>query len=179
MVDNDVTTTAVDRRIMLSLMGGVAGFGPIGAAQALTDDAELLALEAEIVDLRSRADRITVDRVRPHEQNFLDLVEADQLKNALKYSSASGRDAAIRETEALYRKADKAMRRMWSIPARTDAGRQAKVHILFLHCLGDDWREPDREADWDVEMTRALLCELAGTTAAALLGSHAFEGAQA
>lgn len=54
MATTDNTTSAVDRRIMLSLMAGAATFGPIGAAQALTDDSELLVLEAEIISLHSQ-----------------------------------------------------------------------------------------------------------------------------
>lgn len=179
MANTENTTTTVDRRIMLSLMAGAATVGPIGAAQALTDDAELLALESEIVSLCSQADRITAERVTPHDDVFLDLIVSELSKAAREFAALTGRNEAIAETAALHQRADVAMRRMWSIPARTDAGRQAKIHVLFLNCLGDDWLAPDREADWDVEMTRALLCEFAGTTSSELLNMHVVEGVQA
>ncbi|MDA9400520.1 hypothetical protein [Bradyrhizobium sp. CCBAU 45389] len=49
---------------------------------------------------------------------------------------------------------------MWSIPAKTEAGRSAKVEVL-LTCVMD-WRDPDEAMDWRPLMARRLLIDLVG-----------------
>ncbi len=53
---------------------------------------------------------------------------------------------------------------MMAIPAATQAGRAAKVRALLMHVC-PEWRGPTRDLDdWQVEQTRALLGQFAGTT---------------
>ncbi len=47
---------------------------------------------------------------------------------------------------------------MWGIPAKTEAGRSAKVQVL-LTCVMD-WRDPDEAMDWRPLMARRLLTDL-------------------
>jgi hypothetical protein len=48
----------------------------------------------------------------------------------------------------------------------TSGGRRAKVTVL-LHCIcWDKWLDPDKDADYDIEMTRNLLLEFVGGEAA-------------
>lgn len=48
----------------------------------------------------------------------------------------------------------------WAIPAKTEAGRSAKVGVL-LACIMD-WRLPDDEMGWHELMARRLLIDLVG-----------------
>jgi hypothetical protein len=55
---------------------------------------------------------------------------------------------------------DRLIERMWAIPAKTEAGREAKVSVLLSCVL--DWRDHDAEVDYRVSMARRLLTELVG-----------------
>jgi hypothetical protein len=48
----------------------------------------------------------------------------------------------------------------WSIPAHTEAGRQAKAWLVLSCVL--DWRDRDDQVDWRVQTTRRLLADLVG-----------------
>jgi hypothetical protein len=52
-----------------------------------------------------------------------------------------------------------------SLPARTQAGKAAKVRALILHVMGNDWRGPVDDMNREVEKARALLGELGGLSA--------------
>jgi hypothetical protein len=71
--------------------------------------------------------------------------------------------AAIEESNELFETADRLFERMRGIPARTQAGRAAKVHALIRHVLKHEWRGKDIE--WPEEQVRAVLGELAGLSA--------------
>ena len=65
-------------------------------------------------------------------------------------------------TEA-FEAADRLFERMKQIPARTQAGRAAKVRALIAHV---HWRGTDEEIDdYRIEQARLLLGELAGMSA--------------
>jgi hypothetical protein len=50
--------------------------------------------------------------------------------------------------------------RMWAIPAKTEAGRQAKADVAI--CCVLDWRDRDDQVGWRVKTTRRLLADLVG-----------------
>ena len=54
---------------------------------------------------------------------------------------------------------------MMAIPATTQPARAAKVRALLVHVMGDKWRGPDRELEWDVSQARILFAEFAGMSA--------------
>ena len=54
---------------------------------------------------------------------------------------------------------------MIATPAFTQAGRAAKVRVLLVDILGDKWRGPDSELDWDIAHARTVLGEFAGMSA--------------
>jgi hypothetical protein len=65
--------------------------------------------------------------------------------------------------EPHYREMDKLVAQMWSTPAHTPEGRQAKVWVL-LGCIlrGDGWRETDDRMDYEKQRARDLLIEFVG-----------------
>ena len=133
-------------------------------------DAEIIALCAEIQRLNGIAADVREKRVEPFEDKFNDLLDGpgawkERAAAAFSHSRETGRDDAIGDLEALFLKADKLFARMMTIPATTQAGRAAKVSTLLVHALGDGWRGPAKELDWEKEHTRALLGEFAGISA--------------
>jgi hypothetical protein len=109
----------------------------------------------------------------------------DQLQEEAKYTADERREivTAMPETveherlickaESYFAVADKLVKRLWSLPAKTAEGKKAKVRVLFEYILNSDWRCSDEDADWNIEMTRKLLFELAGTSTAEILGDQA------
>jgi hypothetical protein len=82
---------------------------------------------------------------------------------ASNYAKSSGWEALVTLENDKAAEADVIVKRMWQIPARTDVGRQAKVTVLYSHCVhGDDWHCEYGANDWGVEMARRLLSEFAG-----------------
>jgi hypothetical protein len=75
-------------------------------------------------------------------------------------------DRLVRLAQPHHDKVDELIKRMWSIPATTPEGRQAKFLVLLNFVLAGhwsvqdgDWREGDWAADWHIRMTRYLLIE--------------------
>ena len=71
-----------------------------------------------------------------------------ELPRRSEFSAACGRDEAIAETGEA---ADSLFKRMRELPARTQAGRAAKVRALIRYVLGDKWRGTDGDLDWPEE----------------------------
>jgi hypothetical protein len=113
--------------------------------------------------LNDAAKAIQARRVEPFEDEFLALATTNW-KAACAFGDASGRDAAIEEVNALDEQNDVLFRQMMSIPATTQPGRAAKVRALMVHALGDEWRGPSCDLDWEKEEARKLLGEFAGMT---------------
>jgi len=140
---------------------------PVTAAIAAPhgDDAELLAMEAEIMRLRGLAKAICAEKVDPFEAEFIALMKGDASEAAWGFARSYGRDDAIDEAETFHLPADRLCERLMATPALTQAGRAAKVRVLLADILGDQWRGPDSELDWDIAQARVLLGEFAGMTA--------------
>jgi hypothetical protein len=49
-----------------------------------------------------------------------------------------------------------------ALPTSTQAGRAAKVRTLLAHFTHADWRGPAEDLDWDKDMMRKVLGDLAG-----------------
>ena len=140
------------------------------AAPGSDDDAEIIALSAEIVRLATAADEIRAARVVPFEDRFREILRGEgdpklALQKAWAYAADTGREAALDQIEEMDACADHAFFRMMANPAKTPAGRAAKVRALLAHVMRDGWRGPANKLDWDKEMARALLAEFAGMTA--------------
>jgi hypothetical protein len=58
--------------------------------------------------------------------------------------------------------AGRLLAKIWALPARTSHGRLEKTEILLRYILGPTWFEADGSADWEIQMTRDLLCEFVG-----------------
>jgi len=129
------------------------------------EDAELLAMEAEIMRLRGLAKAIDDEKVQPFEAEFIALLKVN-VEAGWAFARSYGRDDAIDEAEEQFAvPADRLCERLMATPARTQAGRAAKVRVLLADILGDEWRGPASELDWHRAQTRTLLGEFAGMSA--------------
>ena len=135
------------------------------AASPKGDDAELLAMEVEIMRLRGLAKAICAEKVDPFEDEFHTHMRQSGYDAAWAFARSYGRDDAIDEAETFHIPADQLCERLMATPALTQAGRAAKVRVLLVDILGDDWRGPDSELDWHKSMARALFGEFAGMSA--------------
>jgi len=57
-------------------------------------------------------------------------------------------------------KTDPYINELFDTPAKTVAGRQAKLRILKHWLWGDNFKTPLNDANWEIENTRMLLAEL-------------------
>jgi hypothetical protein len=145
---------------------------PAIASAAQDDDAELLELEAEINRLRGVVHGIEATRIEPFDEEYERILRQDvtdeTMKAAWAYSDGVGRSAAIGETYELFqRQIEPLLGRLFDTPARTDAGRAAKVRVLLAY-MGDEWRGPHQDLDWHIQHARRLFGQFAGLTEADL-----------
>ena len=159
-----------------ALLGAIAAapLAVAAATPALAEgyDAELLALEAEIQQVHALVDNINAKRVSPFDDEYYDILgepwqrSTASIQAALKFSEACGRTGAQKEIVDIFETTDDLFERLMRIPARTQAGRAAKVRALIVHNLGDEWRGTNEEIDdYAIEQARALLGEFAGLSA--------------
>jgi hypothetical protein len=139
------------------------------AASVIGDDAEIIALSAEIHRLREIADKIAEERVDPFQDEFEALLKLDRgildfdarAERDWAFSRQCGREGAIGGQQKVDDEADSHFRRMMAIPALTQPGKAAKVSALLVH-VQTGWRGDAEQLDWPEQPTRALLAELAG-----------------
>jgi hypothetical protein len=123
------------------------------------DDAELLALEAEINRLVSIGDEILESRVYPHDEAYEialgggalypeGRVTSESWREAWRISDETGRSAALDGHEVLAEQWGQLFTRMRKMAALTDAGRKAKVRAALLCVMGDKWRGPATGLDY-------------------------------
>jgi hypothetical protein len=164
------------RRFLGALAAAPALAVPAIAGAAQGDDAELLALEAEINRIRAISDSINETRVLPFDEGWDRAYSEgkgrigfdERFARARAYSHSTGREAAISEQTQVLELADRLFTRMLAIPATTQAGRAAKVRTLLLH-VAESWRgTKDEIDDYPIECARSLLGEWAGMSEAEL-----------
>ena len=122
---------AAMRSTRRSLLAALAA-SPMAAAAALpavagsADDAELLALEAEIRRYEGEVQSIYDARITPHaeehDRTFGQPVTKESMRAADEFSKRVGRDQAINETWDLFAKSDELTKRLFRTPAKTVAG---------------------------------------------------------
>ena len=136
--------------------------------EALSPDAKIIALSVEILRLCAVFARVRKERLEPLEHTFMAIIHdgegtaKERYDAAWVFSRESGRDEVVSEMESLDKQATLLFDRMKAIPTLTQVGRAAKVRCLVVFVLGDGWRGPSSELDWDKDETRALLGEFAG-----------------
>jgi hypothetical protein len=164
------------RQKLLAVIAGAPILIGAGAlASANDEDAELLGLEAEIRRLHEEISEIEETRVWPHEEAFnrilhrglLDSVTEESMDAASEFNRRVGREAACEEADAIHAKAQLLLAELVAKPARTVAGRAAKVRVA-LEFINDEWRGPADDLDWPISVTRQLLGEFAGLSEAEL-----------
>jgi len=134
------------------------------AASPTGDDAELLAMEAEIMRLRGLAKAIYAEKVDPFEDEFHVKMREVGYDAAWAFAGSYGRDDAMNEAEKFSVPADRLCERLMATPALTQAGRTAKVRVLLADILGYQWRGAADDLDWDIAQARVLLGAFAGMT---------------
>jgi hypothetical protein len=144
------------------------------AAASAELDAEIIALSAEILRRAAEAEHFQETRIDLFQEEFDRIAHSPgqvtdaSLDEAFAFSRKVGREDAIRELQDFDEVTDRLFKRLMSIPAKTQPGRAAKVRALLVHVSKSEWPGPASELDWDKEMTRALLGEFAGMSAAEL-----------
>jgi len=143
------------------------------AAAPKGDDAEILALSAEVLRRCDAAEAFQALHIDPFNERFENIFrradssipEEARMEAAWAYSRETGREGAIERLREFDEETDRVYSKMMAIPAATQPGRAAKVRALLAHVMGREWRGPDRELEWEVSKARALLGELAGMSA--------------
>lgn len=145
-------------------------------------DAEIIRLSDRILELRDQADVIDEESIWPFEPRCVEIAEAGRYTTGraehqaiwdeiCKHRRDTGMEAAAEEQGVLFDEADVLIKKLWSIPAKTEEGRQAKVWALFRHVMPADWFESDRDAEWEIQMARKLLLEFAGMDVSDLIAA--------
>jgi hypothetical protein len=165
--------TAMTRRIMMNTM--VAGAAVVAVptiAQAAPDTtAELLDLQAQISEAHEAATVhyaeitrlgviVAAESKRLHDDWQSDLTKKERWALVVAMPEPKEHDRLVQIAEPYNDRVIKLIERMWSIPATTPEGRQAKFLVLLDHVMRDDWMDVD--GDWDIEMARGLLIEFIG-----------------
>jgi hypothetical protein len=57
---------------------------------------------------------------------------------------------------------DALIREMWALPAHTADGRRAKVQVLLVCILGQEWTGVDEQTGYPEQMARDMLIEFVG-----------------
>ena len=166
---------AEDHMTRRAALGAVASVSALAVPFALTPsidpDAELLALSGEVLRMSAMASELDASRIQPFDEKFELLIHDRPREWEVRWADASawnrktGRGAAIEELGDLDKEIDQVFRRMMAIPATTQPGRAAKVRVLLVHVMRDEWRGPAGPLDWEKEQARALLGEFAGMSA--------------
>jgi hypothetical protein len=141
------------------------------AAPADGDDAEIVALSAEVLRRCEIAAEFMATRIEPFEETYHALIHADPrnenecMARASAYSHETGREDAVKEHWDYGEETDRVFDRMMAIQAKTQAGRAAKLRALLVNIMGEEWRGPAEPLDYEKDMARALLGEFAGLSA--------------
>ena len=72
----------------------------------------------------------------------------------------AAQDAICEATHEAFGERSHTSTEMFVVPAKTVAGRQAKLRVLKNWLWHDDFTTPLDDADWEIKMTRRLLAEL-------------------
>lgn len=179
-----VSKTTTRRQFATWLAAATAGAGagatavvavPITAAIAPPDDdSALLKLKERIFEAwhaanadRDEIDRLTEARRAKYDQllsqekarhQFISMKERWELVWSMPEFQPLER--LIKSSDEHWERMFRLVEDMWAAPARTEAGRSAKVSVVLACVL--DWRLPDEEMDWRELMARRLLVDLVG-----------------
>ena len=96
------------------------------AASPMGDDAELLAMEAEIMRLRGLAKAICAEKVDPFEDEFIALMKGDGSEAAWAFARSYGRDDAIDEAETFHLPADRLCERLMRLQRSRKPGERPR-----------------------------------------------------
>jgi hypothetical protein len=141
------------------------------------DDAQLIELEEKIFDLIHAIDDFDPEISRLQE---IWINESERLYNETQFGNGtlskeersaiiSAMPECIEHTrlcnlqQPLNEEAERLVKQMWSIPAKTPEGRRAKFFVLLAYFMPGEWSEAsDIDADCDIEYARRLMIEMIG-----------------
>jgi hypothetical protein len=180
----------INRRSIMNMMVSAAALTATSATldpvSAKNDDGEVLSLASEILRLNELA-HLDDDEMIRLQSIWYD--EGIRLRNDAKYTpqeqwemvkampESAEHTRLVKKADPYFESADRLMKRLWPLPAKTNEGKAAKVQVLFAYVLGEEWHRTDDDVDSDVELTRQLLFELAGTSGSEVIGDHITETA--
>jgi hypothetical protein len=144
---------------------------------AIHPDARLLELQEKIfeaheaatvhhTEIRRLNDIVSAEHGRLYDDVFVhrrsNLTEEERWAIIYPMPEAKEHDRLVTLAEPHNDRVLELIERMWTIPATTPEGRQAKFVVLLDHVTGVDWLKPDGPADWHIEMARKLMIEFIG-----------------
>jgi hypothetical protein len=180
---NSITAPIVPtRRRFLSTAAGLAAAASAAVAVVATkaavampqDDSELVRLEEQIFEQYEGAAQYDDEILRlsaiwtPESIRRLESMDGGNLsqkerwKLATDFPECEAHNRLCKRQDPFYRRMDALIKQMFAMPAHTAEGRRAKVSVLLGCIMTDDWRGPDKETDYEIEMTRKLLIEFIG-----------------
>jgi hypothetical protein len=148
---------------------------PANQACAVSDDSGLLKLEEQIFEQYEKAtaydDEIarvaeiwTAESTRLYQealaaeiQEGVYLTPEERWKIVADLPECREHNRLESLQEPHYREMDRMIAQMWSTPAHTAEGRQAKVWVLLGCILGGSWRETDDRMEYEKQRARDLL----------------------
>jgi hypothetical protein len=177
------------RRGLLGTLAAVPAFAAFPAFSEANGDAEILALAVQIDAIE--AEQADIDaQIEPHEaeRNAIQSrypgygsphasVNDPPTPRYIRWREELDAFDAERGLDSLYGRQDplcdrafELTNRMWAIPAKTQAGRQAKAKRLLqlADCKNEPWRGAEEDLDYHIAMARKLIGELAGLDETAL-----------
>jgi hypothetical protein len=180
---NSITAPIVStRRRFLSQAAGLAAGGTVLALATVTpaaaagqqDDSALVKLEELIFEQYEGACAFDDEILRlsaiwtPESIRRLESMDGGNLSQKERWKLATDlpeceeHNRQCKLQEPFYVRMDALIKQMFAMPAHTAEGRRAKASVLLGCIMTDDWRGPDKETDYEIEMARKLLIEFIG-----------------
>jgi hypothetical protein len=150
---------ATNRRAVLRVLltgGATAALSVPSIANAVDEDAEVLALRAEFELLDATREPL-IEQVDALSLSFTQRVREGGYKTALIWGEQSGFLSLEDQLEALDLRANDIMESMIALRPKTLAGLAALAATMKEDALRSYWNKPDEDRDWDVMLVTRFL----------------------
>ncbi len=156
--------------------GALAVAAMPSAAQGSLDDSALVKLEEQIFELHEAAHTFDTELIRLSEiwiaenkrlhdevcdgRSTLTARERWDLVTAM--PEAKEHDRLVKLQDVPFGRMNDLITQMFAMPAHTSEGRRAKVTVLLVCIMGQDWTQVDEQTDYPERTARNLLIEFIG-----------------
>jgi hypothetical protein len=150
---------ATNRRAILGALfvgGATAALPALSLANAVSEDAEVLALRAEFERLEVTRQPL-IEQVDELSWSFSERVCESGYETATAWSEQSGFSILQNQLEELDARANAILQGMSALRPRTLAGLAALAATMKEDALYSYWDKPDEKRDWDVALITRFL----------------------